>query len=212
MKYFVYNIQNNWSAIAPEPREDQLELFKQFELVAVAHHSFHLDSDVPQTLPNLDFFVLSSGKLKGNILKDAWFSRGIIFKKELYDVLKEFNLPPHLFSPLSIKVKKNINEDFAYFYQLEGASQFIELDSTLFCHYINDVKTTFKVTCFDELKFHRKYWWLHSVKLKNSFPEYDVFGFFYIDWQIYFSERIVRELIKLGVDKKHFVEPEVIFI
>jgi hypothetical protein len=210
MKYLVYE-SNGFSLIAPDSSDANSKNYFEFQKVAQSHFPFVLDVDVPKSLQKLDFFFLSGGSLRGLISSESWFLRGLVIDRRLYDVIDNFTLPPHLFEPISVKVKKGMNEKYGYFYQLEGAYQFLDLSGTLFQDFNQEEYFLFKVANLEELKT-RTCWRLHTVKLKENFPNYDVFGIFYIDSQIYFSERIAKALLKFGINKKCFVEPRIKFI
>ena len=215
--------RNNWCGLSyiDEPTE-KMFIYQEF----IESLSPWQDSNNPEKfkhlIPNpfeLDFLKVTSGKLPQNIYSTGGdkLPRGFMIKRDIYEnLITLISFAPHIVFPLKITNRKILNEDF-YFCFFRDITDNIDFPNSTFKGYVKslDDYEQFKATSLKDLLIKSKEKYNYSsyydkVKFNEGTPEYDIFGLFHIDLNIYFSEKVKDVFHKLKTNEQ-FKDAEVNF-
>lgn len=146
----------------------------------------------PKAVPKFNCFQ-SFGKPKDFMVNYLGLQRCLILSNKAFNVLKDFNLAP--FSSYNFKFiwRKEWNDSYHIIFFHSQMIEYIDFSETIFKLPEGNLISE---TSFDNLleKYQKKQIYFQKVKITKKIADYDLFGFYIIDQDLFLSERLKHAL------------------
>lgn len=215
MNYWRVENKDLYPIFVSEETESNTQAIIEYDRFIDKAHPYRKEGEIIQYIPEgLDFLKATSKPPKHIIFYGSSFPRGFLISKELLSEFKEWKLPKHIISPIKFIYRKKWVEHFVYIYFLENGFKYCDVKKCVFYSISADLDE--EEICFASREdFLTKEAYLRDIHprriiLKNTYPEYDAFGLYMVDKEIYFSDRVKKRIETLKIPDISFISPRFI--
>ena len=206
--YILKNDSKYFANLETIEQDSTVQKILQLKHIRFNSHTNIKEEDLIKEIPKLDF-LSTRNKLPRHIFKAAGIlSRGLIIDEDLYSSLNHLKWADHIATPTKILYRKKFVCNYIYIYFIENCIKFSDWQTTKF---YDENKYSFQVSNKEELiksKESHNTIYIEECNLLPTFPQYDVFGLFLVESEVYYSEKFKQALENQKIPEIEFVGSE----